>query len=307
MYSVRLKLPARLDKSSIEKLSGALYDVAEASVILPKEHKGGNAWVLEWILGRKPDAADLTARIALITTIENIKNIAVSPREWEIKKIANENWLEKTYQRMQPFYVGPFFIHDTHYEGSVPEGQTSLQVEAATAFGSGEHATTKACLQALLHLKDQGLCPWNVLDMGTGSGILAIAAWKLWKTPIMAVDIEAESVRVTKRHMKANGVQESSSAMICAVGNGFHTKGVKARAPFDLIMANILAGPLIEMAEEMKKALDENGTLILSGMLREQTDHVLSVYEALDLTLTKRIDIEEWSTLILRDFPAQDL
>ena len=183
----------------------------------------------------------------------------------------------------------------------MPGAQIGLQIDAATAFGSGEHGTTAGCLRAMLDLKDSGVCPWNVLDMGTGSGILALAAYKLWKTPVLGVDNDAEATRVSGHHRDVNTVPGNATGVIFETGDGFATDIVQTRKPFDLIIANILAGPLKEMAGDLKAVSDENGIVILSGILNTQAQSVLDVYGALGLILTKRYDIDKWSTLVLRN------
>ena len=148
-------------------------------------------------------------------------------------------------------------------------------------------------------LKDDGVCPWNILDMGTGSGILAIAAWKLWKAPVLAVDHDDEAVRVTERHAEANKVPLSKGNLVTACGDGFQTPLVSEKAPYELIIANILAGPLKEMAGDLAAVLDENGYVILSGILDEQADDVIAAYTAQNLTLRDHTHLNGWSTLTL--------
>lgn len=179
-----------------------------------------------------------------------------------------------------------------------------MQIDAATAFGSGEHGTTKGCLLALLDLKESGVCPWNVLDMGTGSGILGIAAWKLWKTPVLAVDNDEEAMRVACHHRELNGISSGDTGMICKTGDGFRTKAVQEKKPFDLIIANILAVVLRELAGELKECSDKNGFIILSGILNIQAQEVLDAYEPLGFVLKNRFDIDEWSTLVLQNTSA---
>lgn len=259
-------------------------------------------WVLEWVLEHDTPSEELAKRLSLIAAVNDVAGVPEeNSQDWSSEKIPDIDWLAHSYKQFPPFSVGPFFIYGSHYESSVPDGQMGLQIDAATAFGSGEHETTKGCLSAMLDLKGLGVCPWNVLDMGTGSGILAIAAWKLWKTPILAVDNDAESVRVAKHHQDINGVSDTSSGMTCAVGEGFAAPIAIKKKPYELIIANILAGPLIEMSIDVEPLIDENGYIILSGILNEQADDVLAAYEALDLVLKKRYEIGEWTTLVLHN------
>lgn len=264
-----------------------------------ENNKHTGTWAIEWLFSDKPDPVDLSTRLALQAAAYGVMNAPVSPKDISIFETPDVNWLEQCYQEFPPFSVGPFFIYGSHYEGAVPDGQMGMQIDAATAFGSGEHETTKGCLQAMLDLKGIGVCPWNVLDMGTGSGILAIAAWKLWKAPVLAVDNDEESVRVAARHAQMNGVQLGKGAMLCECGDGFHTPDVGRLKPYELILANILAGPVIEMAPDLVRVMDENGYCVLSGMLVEQADLVASAYEGAGLTLKKRYDIGEWTSLVM--------
>lgn len=259
---------------------------------------------MSWIIEDLCPKSELTARLLLAAKLENIHGFDCTNDDWDIEEIAEKNWLLESYKQFPPFPVGNFFVYGSHYEGDILDGQIGLQIDAATAFGSGEHGTTKGCLLALQDLKDQGVCPWNVLDMGCGSGILAIAAWKLWRTPIMAVDIEEESAIVTRRHCAANDIKIGKASLTCLQGDGFTTEAVQTRKPFDLIIANILAGPLKDMAVDLKAVLDINGFVILSGMLNEQADDVLESYAALGLSLKQRYDLDEWSTLVLQDAAA---
>lgn len=234
---------------------------------------------------------------------ENILNTALGfSGVWATEEIAADtDWLAQSYQQFPAFSVGPFFIYGSHHEEQVPEDQHGLLIDAATAFGSGEHGTTKGCLLAMLDLKEKGVCPWNVLDMGTGSGILGIAAWKLWKTPVLAVDNDEEAVRVACHHRDVNKVPSGTSDMICKAGDGFHTPSVQDKKPFDLVIANILAVTLKEMVGDLKAVTDKNGFVILSGILITQAADVLAVYGKAGFSLRKRYEIAEWSTLVLQN------
>ncbi len=299
MYTVRLQIDENLPEDHALHLAEGLMDTALSCAAKRKDHKHQNPWTLEWIVQDKPDTSDLISRLSLQAAAYNIPAMNIAGNDFEIEKTPDINWLEKSYKEFAPFSIGPFFIYGSHYDGDMPDAQIGLQVDAATAFGSGEHETTKGCMQAMLDLKGKGVCPWNILDMGTGSGILALAAWKLWKSPILAVDNDPESVIVTKRHAELNGVALSKSALSCDCGDGFHTPSVDTQKPYELILANILAGPVIEMAPDLIRVLDDNGYCVLSGMLVDQADLVASAYEGEGLVLKKRYDIGEWSTLVM--------
>lgn len=300
MYTARITLPARLSQSDIDAFSHLLEDVEHAFTGLRTENNDQSPWTLEWITEKPQDPAMLSTRLEILCDIHGI-NIHAAANDWAIDPVPDIDWLAHSYQQFPPFSVGPFFIYGSHYEGDVPPEQMGLQIDAATAFGSGEHGTTKGCLQAMLELKAQGVCPWNVLDMGTGSGILAIAAWKLWKTPILAVDNDEESVRVAERHRKSNKVPSGASDLTAAHGDGFASEIAQTKKPYELVIANILAGPLKDMARDLKSVVDENGYVILSGILNEQAESVLEAYQAQGLVLRKTYEIGEWSTLLLHN------
>ncbi|MAF97941.1 MAG: hypothetical protein CMH26_04825 [Micavibrio sp.] len=300
MKKLIVKLPARFEDLDVARFGEALQDISMAHSAMRVGNNPEGAWGVEWLLNDDycDEMSDIKARFSVI---ESLYGYDLEALEFNIEDVPEDvDWLQQCYQQFPPFTVGPFFIYGSHYEGSVPEGLTGLQIDAATAFGSGEHGTTNGCLQAMLELKSQGQCPWNVLDMGTGSGILAVAAWKLWKTPILAVDNDDEAVRVADVHRALNAVPSGKTEMSTACGDGFKTQEVQAKKPYDLIIANILASALLEMVDGLVEVLDDNGYVILSGILIEQSERVISAYEARGLVFKKRYDIGEWCTLIMK-------
>ncbi|MGQ0526600.1 MAG: 50S ribosomal protein L11 methyltransferase [Alphaproteobacteria bacterium] len=293
MYSTHLKLRSALNEAQACDLAVFFAEDVFACNIF-RESEGRDApWLMEWVTGNAPDTAVFSARLrkAGVRFEEDFQIEQISP---------DTDWLKLCYQQFPSFTVGPFFIHGSHYDSEVPDGLTGLQIDAATAFGSGEHGTTKTCLQALLDLNAQGVCPWNVLDMGAGSGILGIAAWKLWKTPVLCVDNDPECVRVALRHAEANKIPGGAGGLTCETGDGFKTLLAQKRKPYDLVIANILAVALIEMAPELVAVTDENGLVILSGILHNQAHDAIKAYEAQGLACKKRFESGEWTTLVLR-------
>lgn len=299
MYSTKLKLSTRLTEDEIYALGESLNGLA-ISHSATKSQKP-NFWLLEWLSEEKLDAIELTSRILLQAELAGLEDsLDISPWHWEMDEVPDKNWLEECYKAFQPFSVGPFFIHGSHYDGDIPAEQIGMQIDAATAFGSGEHETTKGCLQAMLDLKGQGFCPWNVLDMGTGSGILSVAAWKLWQTPVLGVDMDEEAVKVSTHHAELNDVPIGDGKALFAKGDDFKCSSIAGRKPFELIIANILAEPLREMASGMAEVCDEGAYVILSGMLNDQAKGVEEVYEERGLHLRKKIELGNWTTLVLR-------
>jgi ribosomal protein L11 methyltransferase len=207
------------------------------------------------------------------------------------------DWLAEAYAGFPARHIGRFYVHGSHVPP--PSGGTiPLHIDAATAFGSGEHATTEGCLLAIADLVRRGARIDRVLDMGTGSGILAIGIAKLVRTArVSAVDIDEESARVASLNAELNGVGNRVRAV---QGNGYRSP-LAARGPrFDVIIANILARPLIRMAPSLHHRLAHGGTAILSGLLRRQEAAVLGAHKAMGLRLVGRKRIGEWTTLILR-------
>lgn len=298
MYSAHIELPQALSESEILDLASAFDGLCSADSAKRIDNDDDNPWFMEWFFEEEPTIAALRDYAAF-------RNEAAAARldfdAIKIAKVPDKNWLDEVYQQLQPITVGPFFIYGSHYDGGVPDGQIGLLIDAARAFGSGDHGTTKGCLQAMLDLKGKGICPWNVLDMGTGSGILAIAAWKLWQTPILAVDNDPEAIKVAQKYQALNGVSDKNGAMACVVGDGFASPDTIRKKPYDLIIANILAGPLIEMADEAASVCDTGGYILLSGTLVTQADDVRTAYEQRGFTLRKQIDIGKWSTLVMQN------
>ena len=292
MYTVRLKLPARIKNEEVPHFAELFDSVGFSAARLNAKGENDHTadWVLQWICEDSPRMDHANDALKIITDIEG---------KFEVEETPDIDWLAHSYQKFPAFDVGPFFIYGSHYEGEIDPAKFGLQIDAATAFGSGEHGTTEGCLKAMVWLEEQGLCPWHVLDMGTGSGILAIAAWKMWKTPVLAVDNDEEAVRVTEHHRILNKIPDGKMNILTAVGDGFAAEIVQQRKPYELVIANILAGPLKEMAGDLVSVLDEGGRVILSGILDEQADSVREAYEAQGLRAAQQFQIDGWTTFVL--------
>jgi ribosomal protein L11 methyltransferase len=194
--------------------------------------------------------------------------------------------------------IGRFFIHGSHIEEAPPPGTIPLCIDAATAFGSGEHETTKGCLMALEALQEAGHSFKNALDMGCGSGILAIGMTKIWPgIAVAAVDIDPESIVVTARHAAMNGAENDIAA---EAGDGYATPLCDARAPYDIIAANILAGPLIDMAGDLARVLAPGGFCVLSGLLGRQQEDVTAAHVRQGLVPVTALALGDWRALVLQ-------
>ena len=215
--------------------------------------------------------------------------------KYEVKLLESENWLKDYVIEFEPVETDKFLVYGVH-EKEVPKtDKIAIKVYAATAFGSG-HETTKACLNAMSYLNDLKICPKKVLDMGTGSGVLALAAVKLWKSKVTAVDIDEEAVLVTRQNALDNGLSDYVDA---EVSDGYNSDFVKENAEFDVILSNILARPLIMMAEDLYKSLRKGGFCVLSGFNAEQIDWVVEEHSKLGLKLVKVFEDTVWRACVM--------
>jgi len=249
----------------------------------------GGPWRIEAWFTDMPDHGALGAAVALAAAAAG----TVEP-DFVVRPVATRDWLAENRASFHPAREGRFFIHPSFYEGRPPAGALAIALDAATAFGSGAHGTTRGCLRALDFLA-RHMRPRRMIDMGCGSGILAIAMAKSWRSPVLAVDIDAEAVRVTRANAKANGVARLVRA---GTGSGFAAPLLARRGRADLIAANILAKPLQRMAPTLVRRLAPGGAAVLSGLLTHQEAAVIAACRAQGLRLCRRIRIETWLTLI---------
>jgi len=215
---------------------------------------------------------------------------------------AATDWVRVSQQGLEPIRAGRFFVHTpTHFKHR-PADATCFEIDAGLAFGTGQHHTTAGCLEALDKLERDGKSFANIADIGTGTGLLSFAALALWpEAKAVATDIDPIAIDVTRDNTAINGVKLGHGAgeLLLAVADGMDSAMLTARAPFDLLIANILAGPLIELAPDFAKALAPGGTIILAGLLDTQADAVISVYEAEGFSITER-GSGEWPVLVLK-------
>lgn len=244
---------------------------------------------LEIYLAGKPDSAWLSAQAAELSA----RHPGIS-REWKLEKLPNVDWVAESQKALPPISAGPFFVYGSHVTQQAPKGAIPLLIEANTAFGTGRHESTRGCLQMLARLAENW-APDSALDMGCGSGVLAFAMARLWSIPVLAVDNDAESVRVAAENSDKNGL---AGLVETAVSDGYRGAAVSEGKPFDLICANILAEPLCAMAADLEAALVPGGYAVLSGILASQKDQVLAAHR--NLKFDGSLEIAEWITLLLR-------
>ncbi|MDK1490304.1 50S ribosomal protein L11 methyltransferase [Sinorhizobium sp. 7-81] len=205
------------------------------------------------------------------------------------------DWIAKSLEGLAPVRAGRFVVHGSHDRDKVKTGEIAIEIDAGQAFGTGHHGTTAGCLEVLASVAHTRTVR-NVLDLGTGSGVLAIAAWKLLHVPVLATDIDPIATRVARENARRNGVV---NGMTFATAPGFHSTAFSANGPFDLIIANILARPLMKMAPQLVANLAPGGSVILSGILAEQRWKVLAAYNGQHLKHVRTIWRNGWVTIHL--------
>ena len=298
-FWIDIMLPAHVDDPVAGSLLDALNDWALSATAIRHGNKHTNDWHLRWMVEGQPDPDDVILRVTLALQMAKL-DITLTADDIKIDRVPDIDWLAHSYQEFSPFTVGEFYIYGSHYIGEKPTDKRLLQIDAATAFGSGEHGTTAGCLDALQDLQRKGFTPAQTLDLGTGSGILAIAAYKLWGTPVLATDIDPECVRVTQIHAGLNDTPLAADALTTEVADGFSTVSLNGDTTFNLVIANILAGPLKTMSADLVKTVSDGGYVLLSGMLVSQAPDVADTYTSKGLTLIRRYDREEWTSLLLQ-------
>jgi len=219
----------------------------------------------------------------------------------KVEQLGEDDWVTMSQSGLQPIRAGRFFVHTPTHRRAAPTDSLSFEIDASLAFGTGQHATTAGCLEALDRLERDGQRFTNIADIGTGTGLLAFAALALWpEARCIATDIDAQAIDVARDNAAINGVKLGHGAgeVLLAVADGTDSPMLAARAPFDLIVANILAGPLIELAPGFAAALAPSGSVILAGLLDTQADAVSAAYEAQGVSL---VDCRsgEWPVLTM--------
>ena len=282
-WRVGLKVPVAAMpavEAALETLGGALaVGGADDHGMVP----------IEVYLAAPPRRAHLSALLAAAALAAGIE----AP-EFTIERLPALDWVAESHRALPALHAGPFFVHGAHVGEPPPPGAIALRIEASAAFGTGHHESTRGCLMALGDLAAARRPVRRALDMGCGTGILAIAIAKLWRCPVVAVDSDADAVRLSAENARLNDVAEYLD-VVQADGYGHRT--VATGAPYDLIVANILAEPLCALAPDLRRHLAPDGVAVLSGLLADQAMQVSACHAP--LKTVARVPLGDWVTLVL--------
>ena len=247
---------------------------------------GSGLWEVGAYFSEKPDDISL-ALLAAVFQAE----------EFKISELPQIDWVSKVQRSLKPVVAGRFFVYGSHDSDKVPPDCEPLLIEASMAFGTGHHGTTKGCLLALEQLIKVGFKAKNVIDVGCGTAVLAMAAARIFSANVIASDIDSVAHSVAKMNIIANGLDQNIQ---CFEASGFAHEQIKTKNPFDLIFANILLAPLLGLATDISKYSLSGGYVVLSGILSEQAELVVKKYTGVGFSLSKQIEIGEWVTIIFR-------
>lgn len=288
MFKTILILPGEFAVDSFQRAVEA-YCLGAAAF----EFEGGPRWTLEFYTQGPPDRAALAPRFALAAA-----EAGIPEPDPIVEALPDVDWVAANRESFQPVEAGRFFVHQEFHQDPIPAGRVPLMVNAGTAFGTGTHATTWGCLKTIDDLLKTGMRARSALDLGCGTGILAMALAKTHGARrIIASDIDPEATRVARENARMNGTPPP--LLTIATAPGLRHPTIRGGAPYDLIVANILARPLARLSRDVSRALAPGGGLILSGLLVSQEQMVLSAYRRQGLRLISRKRRDDWSTLLL--------
>ena len=266
-------------------------------VLMTSEADGArpDEWRLDAYFDREPSAEMLALLAGLAPS--------AAGTEPAVERVEDRDWVTLSQQGLEPIQAGRFFVHTPAHRGTAPAGSIAIEIDAGRAFGTGQHETTGGCLVALSRLKAGGAAVADLVDLGTGTGLLAFAALALWPAARAAAsDNDPVAIEVSEENAAINGVRlgRARGQLELLVAEGMDHVRLRARAPYDLVVANILAGPLIELAPEVAEAIAPGGRLILAGLLDHQAPAVAAAYRRQGMMLSGRIERGEWPTLVMR-------
>jgi len=289
--STQTSVLARLvtDSRTAHRLFDALMEAFEAgeTAVAASEERTG-AWTVEIYFEHAPD------QDAVRTLVGDLAGNAVAERV-AFTTVAARDWVAQSLEGLPPVAAGRFVVHGAHDRDRTPPNRIGIEIEAALAFGTGHHGTTLGCLMALDRILDRRR-PRRILDVGCGTGVLAIAAARATRRRALAGDIDPVSVRVARDNARLN---RAGALLEIIQANGVSARRMQVRAPFDLVFANILLGPLKELASPIRRVAAPGARVVVSGLLSSQASAALAAYRGRGLVLERRISLDGWVTLVL--------
>jgi len=286
LWQISFRLPDQVD--AVAEMVGAA--AAVEAVSFHRAHDE-DPWLVQMICTEEPRRAKIEMAIdtACSVTGQNVSDLTII-------RLPETDWLSENRKSFPPLDIGSFWIHGSHITTPVPEGKTGLCVDAGQAFGSGTHGTTEGCITMLEKHLPEGRS-LRIADIGCGSGILAMAVAKLCPSAhIIAVDNDPVAVDVTARNTRDNSVD---GIITTGVSDGYESDLVRRHAPYDMILSNILPGPLVAMAGDAAKTLSSGGMLILSGVLENQAEQVVNAHAQHGLSLKDQMIVSGWATIVM--------
>jgi ribosomal protein L11 methyltransferase len=293
--SWKVTLPCTRAEAEALKEDIAQFAALDVPPVLMTSEADGEAWRLDAYFESPPGPGDVALLRACVPSAA-----AVPPR---VERLDNQDWVRLSQAGLEPIRAGRFFVHTPAHRGAAPAGAIAFEIDAGRAFGTGQHETTAGCLVALDRLKAAGGRVANLADIGTGTGLLAFAGLALWPTArAIASDVDPVAIEVAAENAAVNGVPLGGAPgrLELVVAAGLDHRRLRDRAPYDLILANILAGPLIGLAAALTGALAPGGRLVLAGLLARQAEAVAAAYRREHMALAGRIDRGDWPTLLFR-------
>lgn len=280
-------LTTLMGRDRAEALGAALEQLEPTGVGVFEVEDGSGLWEVGGYFEAPPDDVALS-----------LAATAFGAAPFVISEVPQTDWVAHVRRELAPVEAGRFFVYGSHDADKLPEGRVPLLIEAAMAFGTGHHGTTLGCLQAFDAMLSEGFVPERVIDVGCGTAVLAMAAARVHpEATILATDIDPVAVDVAEANLAANDL---TGAVTCLEATGLDHPTITEASPFDLVFANILMGPLMELAPEVSKLTCPKGKVILSGILNEQADQVAEVYARSGINEITRISIVDWTTLVLQ-------
>ncbi|HEY5378731.1 MAG TPA: 50S ribosomal protein L11 methyltransferase [Pseudolabrys sp.] len=277
------------DEPTARRLATVLDEIFDDDTVCAAFEGDAGGWQIAIHFRNKPDAAALRVQVAQVAGDRAAAALTLKP-------VKAADWVKQSLAGLAPVRAGRFIVHGAHDRARVAPNDIGIEIEAALAFGTGHHGTTRGCLLAL---NEQAKLrrPRRVLDIGTGSGVLAMAAAKILRTRIIASDIDKVAVEAARGNARLNAV---APAITFVRATGTRAHAIAAGAPYDLILANILLGPLMRLAVPLRALAAQHARIVLSGLLPSHANAALAIYHAQGFRLERRIPLEDWVTLILR-------